>query len=113
MEDAGFNIRKTTAEPNPLYELRYADDAPGMNVFSKKYDDAENPKKGFAAVMTCSEADQNCPIVTGAAVRITIPYNDPKEFDGTPQETAKYAERVHQIGLEIFYAFSLIKGWQQ
>jgi hypothetical protein len=60
--------------------------------------------------MTCSQADQNCPVVSGATVRVAIPYDDPKEFDGTPQETAKYAERVHQIGREILYAFSLIKA---
>jgi arsenate reductase len=47
--------------------------------------------------------------VFGAGARISIPYDDPKDFDGTPQEAAKYAERVHQIGREILYAFSLIK----
>jgi hypothetical protein len=49
-------------------------------------------------------------VVVGATVRIATPYDDPKEFDGTPQEAAKYTERVHQIGREILYAFSLIKA---
>lgn len=110
MEDAGFKITKTTDSTNPLYEVRFADDATPIKAFSKKYDSDGNPKNGFGAVMTCSQADKNCPIVTGATVRVAIPYDDPKEFDGTAQEGAKYAERVHQIGREILYAFSLIKA---
>jgi arsenate reductase len=39
--------------------------------------------------MTCSEADKNCPIVLGALDRISLPYNDPKEADGTPEEAAR------------------------
>jgi hypothetical protein len=40
--------------------------------------------------------------------RISLPYNDPKDFDGTPQESEKYAERVREIGTEILYAFSQV-----
>jgi len=109
MEEVGFKIKKTIEGTNPVYEVRYADDGESIKAFSKKYEHEENPHKGFGAVMTCSQADQNCPVVIGASVRIATPYDDPKEFDGTPQESAKYAERVHQIGREILYAFSLIK----
>ncbi len=110
MEEAGFKIKKASEGTNPIYEVRFADDANAVKAFSKKYDSEENPKSGFGAVMTCSQADQNCPVVAGATVRIAIPYDDPKEFDGTPQEAGKYTERVHQIGREIVYAFSLIKA---
>lgn len=110
MEDAGFKIKKTSEGTNPVYEVRFADDANAVKAFSKKYDDDANPKNGFGAIMTCSHADQNCPIVFGAGARIAIPYDDPKEFDGTSQEAAKYAERVHQIGREILYAFSIVKA---
>jgi arsenate reductase len=110
MEDAGFKIKKTIEGANPIYEVRFADDAKAITAFSKKYDGGGNPKSGFGAVMTCSHADHNCPVVAGATVRIATPYDDPKDFDGTPQEAAKYAERVHEIGREVLYAFSLIKG---
>lgn len=109
MEEAGFKIKKTSEGTNPVYEVHFADDASVIKAFSKKYDGEGNPKSGFGAVMTCSHADQNCPVVVGATVRIATPYDDPKDFDGTPQEAAKYAERVHQIGREVLYAFSLIK----
>ncbi len=110
MEEVGFKIKKISEGTNPIYEVRFSDDAIAVKAFSKKYDGKGNPKSGFGAVMTCSQADQNCPVVSGATVRIATPYDDPKEFDGTPQEAAKYTERVHQIGREIIYAFSLIKA---
>jgi len=109
MKHAGFDIRETKPGINPTYEARYSSDARGVTLFSKKYDDPFNPKGDFAAVMTCSHADENCPLVAGATKRIALTYNDPKDFDGTPQEAGKYQERVHEIGREILYAFSQVK----
>ena len=76
---------------------------PAERCWSKKYDDAPNPQQDFCAVMTCSEADKNCPIVFGALDRISLPYNDPKEADGTPEEAARYDERCLQIAAELWY----------
>jgi arsenate reductase len=109
MQDAGFDIQVDKDGTNPVYKVKFSTDAPALTVFSKKYDDEFNPTKNFAAVMTCSHADENCPLVAGATKRIALTYNDPKEFDGTPQETTKYAERVQEIGREILYAFSQVK----
>lgn len=107
---AGFDIKKTNNEDNPLYEVRYASDAPVQKAWSKRYFDEANPQKNFAAVMTCSSADKNCPIVNGATLRIAIPYEDPKVADGTPGEAAKYDERNKQIATEMLYCFSLVKA---
>ncbi|HEY5750837.1 MAG TPA: protein-tyrosine-phosphatase [Chryseolinea sp.] len=109
MQDAGFSISKFANGENPVYDVKFSPDAPGIRAFSKKYDDPFNQSTNFAAVMTCSHADENCPLVLGATARIALTYDDPKNFDGTPQEAAKYAERVHEIGREILYAFSQIK----
>lgn len=108
MQEAGFDISVIKDGENPVYKVRFADDAKPVTAFSKKYDDPFNHNKDFAAVMTCSHADENCPLVLGATGRIALTYDDPKEFDGTPQEAAKYRERVEQIGTEILYAFSLV-----
>ena len=110
MQDAGFNISISKEGDNPLYEVRYAPDADPVIAFSKKYDDPFNHNKDFAAIMTCSHADENCPLVLGASARIALTYDDPKNFDDTPQEAAKYKERVNQIGREILFAFSQIKS---
>ena len=58
--------------------------------------------------MTCSDADENCPFIPGVDLRLALTYEDPKLADDTPEETARYDERVRQIGREIFYAFSLV-----
>lgn len=108
MKQAGFDIATIKDDKNPVYKVRFSSDAPALTVFSKKYDDDFNPKSDFAAIMTCSHADENCPFIPGAK-RIALTYDDPKDFDGTPQEAAKYTERVHEIGREILYAFSQVK----
>lgn len=110
MQDTGFVINKSQEGNNPVYEVRYAENAEPIMAFSKTYDDPFNHNNDFAAIMTCSQADANCPMVLGAAKRISITYDDPNAFDDTPQETAKYAERVQQIGREILFAFSQVKG---
>ena len=72
-------------------------------------DDDFNPKSDFAAIMTCSQADEGCPFVPGAEKRIPITYEDPKAFDGTPEQAQKYRERSEQIATEMFYVFSQIQ----
>lgn len=109
MKLAGFDIATIKDDKNPVYKVRFSNDAPALTVFSKKYDDDFNPKKDFAAIMTCSHADENCPFIPGAR-RIALTYDDPKDFDGTPEESAKYSERVNEIGREILFAFSQMKN---
>ena len=109
MREAGFDIAQSTESDNPVYEVKYSSAIPGIKAFSKKYDDPFNHNKDFAAVMTCSHADENCPVVLGAVTRIPLRYDDPKNFDDTPLEAAKYTERVNQIGREILFAFSQVK----
>lgn len=110
MQEAGFSITATKDGENPMYEVRFAEGIAPVIAFSKKYDDPFNHSKDFAAIMTCSHADENCPVVLGASGRVALTYNDPKEFDGTPLEAAKYSERVHEIGREILFAFSQVNA---
>jgi arsenate reductase len=105
MEEAGFRISIEREGMNPTYLVNFTEELPPVRVFSKVYDDDANPKKDFAAVMTCSHADENCPFIPGADLRIPITYDDPKDFDGTPLEGEKYRERVHEIGREMLYVF--------
>lgn len=110
MEQAGFKFTKTSNTDNPFYEVSFSDNVNKIIAFSKKYNSGVNPKKNFVAIMTCSHADENCPVVFGMEKRISLPYNDPKDFDGTPQEAEKYSERVMEIGTEILYAFSHVSA---
>jgi arsenate reductase (thioredoxin) len=108
-ERAGFDITKSSEGKNPVYHVSYAADTKPLTAFSKKYDDSINPQSNFCAIMTCSQADKACPAVKGATSRVAVPYDDPKEFDGTPQETAKYDERCRHIATETLYVFSKVK----
>ena len=102
LERAGFRIENPGGD-NPRCLVRFSDDAPPVECFSKVFDHPENPGSDFAAVMTCSHADENCPFIPGAR-RIAIPFDDPGEADGTPLESATYDERVREIGREILFA---------
>ncbi len=108
IQKAGFKVEKTGAESNPMYKVSYSDTHPPLTIFSKVYDQGGNPTTNFGAVMTCTHADENCPYIPGAT-RISLPYNDPKEFDDTPLEETMYDERTFEIGRELLYAFSLVR----
>ena len=108
LETAGFQVLQLSQGPNPVYAIKYGANEPPVIGFSKTYDAAFNPRSGFAAVMTCSEADAGCPFVAGAEKRFPITYEDPKAFDGTPLQREKYLERSLQIATEMAYIFSLV-----
>ena len=109
IQKAGFKIDKKDVSDNPLYLIYYSDASKPVECFSKVYSDDYNPNENFTAVMTCSDADEKCPVVIGADARFPIRYDDPKEFDGTDLEELKYDERVEEIGREMLYAFSNVK----
>ena len=102
---AGFVIEFFSDGKNPVYEVRYEPEMEPFRAFSKVYDAPPNPKAGFAAIMTCSSADAACPTVAGADERIALPYDDPKEADGSERETEVYDERCRQIAREMLYVF--------
>ena len=102
----GFEVKKIIEEINPLYHIYFDEAENPIECFSKVYDAVSNPKNEFVAIMTCSDAEENCPYISGAELRIGTTYDDPKKFDNTSLQDAKYDERCKQIALEIFYIFS-------
>ncbi len=104
---SGFRII-SKGEVNPVYFVFFSDHEEPITTFSKIYNDSINNMDEFAAIMTCSHADENCPVIPGAEIRISIVYSDPKEFDNSLMETEKYDERSIQIASEMFYVFSKI-----
>ncbi|MBO3116554.1 protein-tyrosine-phosphatase [Winogradskyella sp. DF17] len=106
--EQGFQIKAISECRNPVYAIKYDENANAIIAFSKSFDDSFNAQSNFAAVMTCSHADENCPFIPGANQRIALNYEDPKLFDGTPQQTEKYKERSTQIATEMKYVFSEI-----
>lgn len=108
LEQQGFKIKMLSEGNNPVYAIKFSKNEPAIIAFSKSFDDDFNPKSNFAAIMTCSQADEGCPFILGAEKRIPITYEDPKAFDNTPQQAEKYEERSVQIAAEMMYVFSQI-----
>jgi len=104
---SGFKV-KAQGENNPVYSVFYSDQDAPITAFSKLFDDPINKAEQFAAVMTCAHADENCPFIPGTERRIPVRYEDPKAFDNTPEEAARYDERSLQIASELFYVFSRV-----
>lgn len=105
----GFDVKKTNEAPNALYHIYFDESENPIECFSKVYNDVKNPGSEFAAIMTCSDAEENCPFIPGAELRIGTTYDDPKAFDNTTLQDTKYDERCKQIAIETLYVFSLIK----
>ncbi len=93
---------------NPHYSVFTSDSATPQVCFSKVYDDVPNPRDGYCAVMTCSQADDACPLVMGCDLRMPIRYEDPKVADDTEFEAQRYDERSAQICAEMLYMMSLV-----
>lgn len=110
LKAAGFKINTLKEGKNPKYNVRFAKKAEPIVCFSKEYNHKKNPKDGFVAIMTCSDAAEACPVVEGAHYRTKIQYEDPKKFDGTEQEASMYEERSLQIGREMLYVFKNVSS---
>ncbi|MBK8686779.1 MAG: protein-tyrosine-phosphatase [Bacteroidetes bacterium] len=104
----GFQIQRLSEDQNPVYAIKYGSNEQAMICFSKVYQDTFNPQSNYAAIMTCNSADEGCPVVLGAAARFSIPYEDPKAFDGTDLQSKMYAERSLEIAREMYFVMSSI-----
>lgn len=108
LENQGLQILKIADSINPIYAIKFDENCLPIIGFSKKYNDAFNPISNFAAILTCSQADEGCPFISGAEKRIPITYEDPKISDDTTEQTEVYKQRSFQIATEMMYIFSQI-----
>lgn len=110
LKQAGFVVSLFKRGSNPVYSLRFDPKKIPITCFSKVYTDQVNPQSEFAAIMTCGEAEENCPFIPGVELRIATNYSDPKLSDGTPMQMETYNERCKQIAREVFYVFHYLKN---
>lgn len=104
LQRAGFDV-VVPFGTNPTVRVGFGKQFPDVTCFSKRYDDAANPQKDYIAVMTCADADQNCPHLPAARHRFALRYTDPGYADGTAQEAAAYDTLVEEVGRELLYVF--------
>tara|TARA_B100000029_G_scaffold514982_1_gene619921 strand:- start:2220 stop:2858 length:639 start_codon:yes stop_codon:yes gene_type:complete len=103
----GFVINNPDGH-NPHYLVSFSDRNRPLECFSKKYDSPFNPKKNFAAIMTCSNADSTCPYIPESEERILIPYDDPKVYDGTKSEEEFYQKSCKEIATEMLFCMKIV-----
>jgi len=106
LKKIGFIITPIHIDKKTIYHVFHDEGELPSICYSKTYDDPKNPQEEFAAIMTCSDAEENCPFIPGVELKIGTTYEDPKAFDNTSEQDAKYDERCRQIALETFYVFS-------
>ncbi|MDT8347683.1 MAG: protein-tyrosine-phosphatase [Flavobacteriaceae bacterium] len=105
----GFKTLSLSESENPIYAIKFSHTAVPILGFSKSMTHSINPTHDFAAIMTCSSADDACPQVEGADLRLAIPYEDPKIYDGSPLEQEKYEACCLLIAAEFNYLFKQLK----
>ncbi|NBX68365.1 MAG: hypothetical protein EBR01_05300 [Proteobacteria bacterium] len=119
LKEAGFEIEPTgklapagsKGEENPVYLVKWGkSNRHQMEEFSKQYSDPKNPQKDFIALMVCDDATKKCPVVPGAKYRFSIPFEDPKAFDNTPQEKDMYNTRRDELGRFMLSTLEFVKA---
>ena len=106
--NSGLKIEKTHNN-KVIYLLKSFKKDKGINLYSKVYDSKLNPSKHFIAIMTCSDADQMCPVIKGADKKISLPYSDPRVADNTGLEKEVYNQTCSIIAKEMFYLMKQVK----
>jgi len=102
LESFGFRVQKVKSNITNFYfsENLY------VKCFSKTFHHNSLPDNQIISLMTCDDADKNCPFIAGSLSRISLPYNDPKVYDDSSECMAEYKKTSNHIAQEIFYIFS-------
>jgi arsenate reductase len=103
----GFQLLALKPEQNTRYLIDFGGHD-HLQCFSKHISELSPDFKEVIAIMTCSEADEQCPYIPGVAQRFSLPYSDPKLADGTPTVLQMYHHRSREIARDCLYLFSKI-----
>ncbi|CAA6827984.1 MAG: Arsenate reductase (EC [uncultured Aureispira sp.] len=110
LQEIGLKITsKNPSIANPIYDVSWTDKRAPYLAFSKQYTHPSNPQNDFLALVVCAHADLHCPIITGSALKLALPYQDPKAFDNSPLEAAEYAKTCALIGLEMLFVLKQLQ----
>lgn len=109
LKRAGFTA-ESEGDENPVYSLKAKENGKEIRLWSKVFDGDSNPSGTFAAVMTCDHADQNCPFIPGADIRIPLTYTDPKYADGTAEEESAYDKTCRIIATDMMRIVKAVRA---
>lgn len=106
VEQQGFAVEQLSQGTNPLYNIKYAANEPGVLAFSKSYHAPFNPQAAYIAILVCSQADGDCPLVLGADARFALPFEDPKQGDASPEQEQIYRKTSREIAAQLYYVYA-------
>lgn len=109
LQRAGAEVTRLTEVANPHWRISFGPEG-GVEAWSKVYSDPSNPQSDFAAIMVCTDADEACPVVFGAEARFSLPYQDPKHADGSPEEEHAYDVASQTIAAEMAWVVQTAAG---
>ncbi len=109
LKRAGLEVKKNNEREKIFYLIKSSKDDSGLRCFSKKYNSDYNPNKNFISIITCSEADKECPVVKGADKKIFIPYKDPRFSEGSVLKKRIYDQCCFNIAQEMFFIMKNVK----
>ena len=101
----GFKVTNNKNQYNPTYSIYYGKQNSNIKVKSKLYNSSLNPTSNLIAIMNCSSAEKSCPFILGASARIYLPFDDPKESDGSQIEVENYRNTNLEIASSMKYLF--------
>jgi len=110
LERAGFIVYRSNIEGVDLYKVKYSYNLRPIQIFPKKIDYRINPRADYMAIMVERSADINISRVRGTHDRLSLPYNDPLQYEDSAMEDGAYDHLCRQIALEMFYVFSQLKN---
>lgn len=109
LEACGMQVKIDQHGANPKFSISFDLEKAPIVSWSKLFSEAVPKGIPYAAIMTCSSADQGCPFIPEAEIRIPVTYEDPKKSDGTGKEREVYGERCKQIATEMRYVMEQVK----
>ena len=77
-----------------------------IDLHSKTLDEIKEDE--FIAIMTCSDAEKNCPVEPRSKKNIKLFYDDPKKYDGTIEASDEYDKTCRLIASELNAIFKTL-----
>ena len=77
-----------------------------IELHSKTLDEIKEDE--FIAIMTCSDAEKNCPVEPRSKKNIKLFYDDPKKYDGTIEASVEYDKTCRLIASELNAIFKTL-----
>ena len=107
VQAGGFPLLET-ADGSRKWRAEIGFGQPPLELWSKRWNDRQNPQTGFVTIANCAAAEESCPTIPGGITRLALLYEDPGRADGTEQEAEIYRATSERIGTELWWLFRTI-----